>query len=146
MSDYTQGQLRKLDGLIEMHVFGRKIVAWDFPHGEGPCCEVVRNKSQDEEHIAYVEMRHVPHEGQDEEPIVHVGMRRVLHYTTDWRHAGWVLEWLAKNVDCVCIDTGTEAWYSESEGREAVAHTLPLAICLHALMVTGVDVAKELET
>ena len=64
-------------------------------------------------------------------------------YTTDWEYAGRVLEWLAQRTEALCIDAGTESWGVESDKYDIVAPTLPLAICLHALQVAGVDVEKE---
>ena len=134
MSDYTLDQLRRIDGLVEQHVFGSRIVVWDFPYGDGPCYEVERTESQDD----------------DGETLAYVGMLHVPPYTTDWAHAGRVLEWLVTWSRYMCIELRknpqTQAWYSDEEPggmEEGEGATLQLAICLHALAVAGVDVERE---
>jgi hypothetical protein len=109
VSDYTPEQLRRIDGLIEQHVFGRAV---EWRDG-------------------------VPYSPDHSAPML------LPEYTAAGTWAWLVLEWLARNVGTVCIDVGTETWYSVCEKIEVVAITLPLAVCLHALAVAGVDVEKE---
>ena len=69
------------------------------------------------------------------------GLRVYPQYTTCWTHAGLVLEWIV-NRRAITLSR----WHDESmqgEGVLSEATSLPLVICLHALAVAGVDVAKE---
>jgi hypothetical protein len=109
--DYTPEQLRRLNWLVAVRIFG------------------------DNRHL---------HDGDIADIRGPHGSLPAEAYTTDWQHVGRVLEWLVKNVDCVCIDTGTEAWGVESDNVDVSASSLSLAVCLHALAVVGVDVETEI--
>lgn len=160
MRDYTPEQLRKLDGLIEQHVFGHEIVCWDWPCGREPECgtyEASMSQNNGEDFRWFIERGPVyvdpdtsdfwppspwPEDTSDI-PGLHALVTPAPHYTTCWTHAGLVLEWLGPRVETVCIDAGTETWGVESDKYDVFAPSLTLAICLHALAVAGVDVAKE---
>ena len=121
MSDYTPGQLRRIDMLVAVHVEGLRVDASEWHN----LSDAVRDAGGN--------------------------LATVPHYTTDGAHAWRVLEWLVEGEAdieiCKSMDGSggyrsldTTDWYHQRWGE---AKTLPLAICLHALAVAGADVEKE---
>jgi hypothetical protein len=138
VNDYTPEQLRKLDVLIARHIF--RLTVLDMPQWMPDTFAGIELQSGRWEAFVTVE----PTGLQDEV---------CPDYTTDWRHAGRVLEWL---VGVKAYTGGVTLRHRPSRnewqsgilvGRlspaPGVANTLPLAICLHALRVVGVDVERE---
>ena len=162
MREYTPEQLRRIDGLVEQHVFEHQIVCWDWPCGwaeehdeyeASKTSTVDKYSAYDERGPVYIE----PGTSDFWPPKPWLGKGKdwalvtpVPHYTTDWRHAGRVLERLVPKTYYGYLELTqnpqTKMWYSDAEPGgmgEGEGATLQLAICLHALAVAGVDVEKE---